>query len=461
MSTAVIDLIQHVRDHFHRLFTQGGDAASSTIVAFEPIGIPIAPEMFKLAPEDAVFSRPLAIEQISALANVIPSISGDVFVRTGKSVDDFYNMLLIGSRFIPTEDAPDDLLFTTLKAQAMREFEPMLGSLLMPMTQFHPAYATPGTWFDGAATANWTSYTGGSGQTPPRPGWNEMLKAERHSAESAVARPQTDEPTAARPQNQTPAGGWGWRVAPAEVAPVLTNPHLLGKLERTNQGLRVIQSTPPAAKANGSSSSAKRPDVDDQTAGVAAPASLRRPAQDAARIANIASIMPGRPIGSSSLSIAFQYCLATVERPWLSQAFLVTRGWEVPGYHIGEFSSGTADGNHGLFPALPVAAIVVKDLRISSNWSSAEAVMVQQAIALGPFSLAGRSFDAASSSVFNGGVQIIGWICQVMPLLPPGGDPPPVVEPPAVEPPVAEQPLDPAPVSQPPLDRQPPVILEK
>jgi hypothetical protein len=125
---------------------------------------------------------------------------------------------------------------------------------------------------------------------------------------------------------------------------------------------------------------------------------------------------------SSSLSLSFKYCMVKIDRPWLSQAYLATKGWYVPGYASGGFSTGAVDNNPGLFPALPINFIAVKDLQIS-GWSHEEEVNVIKAGGLGPFSLIDRSIDQVSKTLSKPGIQIIGWICQTMPLLPPASAP--------------------------------------
>lgn len=125
-------------------------------------------------------------------------------------------------------------------------------------------------------------------------------------------------------------------------------------------------------------------------------------------------------VESKELSVSFEYCLVDIDRPWLSHTLLQTKGWYVPGYESGELSKGTADDNTGILPALPIAFIVVKDLKIS-GWNQSEQKHVEDSVALGPFSLLDRKIDG--TSLTWSGMQIIGWISQVMPLMPPMSDP--------------------------------------
>ena len=149
---------------------------------------------------------------------------------------------------------------------------------------------------------------------------------------------------------------------------------------------------------------------------------IQNPVLQKFRLTELLRLASEYEVVSSSLSLSFKYCMVTIDRPWLSQAYLATQGWYVPGHASGGFSTGTVSNNPGLFPALPISFIAVKDLQIS-GWSHEEEVNVIKAGGLGPFSLIDRSIDQVSKTLSKPGVQIIGWICQTMPLLPPASAP--------------------------------------
>src|SRR5450759_2013587 len=202
MSADVTTLMQQVYDYFLGLFQQrSGSTPGSTFLAFEPIGTPITPDMFKLHSTDTTYSPTLAVEQFSSLVNTIPDINADVFQRTDKQVDDFYQILLAGSLPI---NSNDDTLFATIKAQAAQKFEPTLGSLLKLLVQFHPSYATPRDWYDPSIDSNWAIYTFNSGQSTSTGG-------------------------GVTPPNLHPIRSWYWRVLPEEARPALENQRLLAE----------------------------------------------------------------------------------------------------------------------------------------------------------------------------------------------------------------------------------------
>ena len=127
-------------------------------------------------------------------------------------------------------------------------------------------------------------------------------------------------------------------------------------------------------------------------------------------------------VTASSLKLSFDYCLVRAARPWLSTELLEARNWFVPHTRAGEFASGTGIGD-GAFEVMPMAALVVKNLLIEGDWSSDETAILSKADKFGPFSLAGRVLAAEKNPLRCEGMQVVGWVFEPMPQLPPHGDP--------------------------------------
>jgi hypothetical protein len=89
----------------------------------------------------------------------------------------------------------------------------------------------------------------------------------------------------------------------------------------------------------------------------------------------------------------------------------------------GEFSAGSAgrldNQDDALLEVIPQAALIVRKLRLSANWSREDRTVITDSVAFGPFSLVGRTFDEVSGSVVCPGMQIAAWICEPLPMLPP------------------------------------------
>jgi hypothetical protein len=95
----------------------------------------------------------------------------------------------------------------------------------------------------------------------------------------------------------------------------------------------------------------------------------------------------------------------------------------VPGYARGDISNGTGAHDPGVLPVLTTGFVAIRNLKIASAWSQQDLAVVQGSASLGPFSLIGRSYDAASGTLTCPGIQIIGWFCSALPVLPPASDP--------------------------------------
>jgi hypothetical protein len=131
----------------------------------------------------------------------------------------------------------------------------------------------------------------------------------------------------------------------------------------------------------------------------------------------LATNAPTQQVVTSDVTIGFDFCVVTVTRPWLHDAFIRNQSWRIPGDAKGQLSGN--DG-HGA-PALPIGFVAIKNLRIVAPWTPEDISNLEQSVQFGPF-----SFD---SKVINGaigheGIQIIGWMLQQMPDLPPNADVP-------------------------------------
>lgn len=480
MSGDINSLVQQVHDYFLHLFQQQSTTApGSTFLLFEPIGTPITPDMFKLHPTDTTYSQQLAVEQFSFLVNTVPDISADVFMRTSKTVDDFYDILLLGAQ--PT-DANTDQLFAATRDQAEKKFDPTLGSLLRPLIQFHPSYAMPNDWYDSSVAGNWTAYSTESSQSTAPPDnvgvspivpifkpihpvgpWTWRLLPSDLAAPALVNRHQLEvyavnAERATNPafvnsvaQPSQPASSTiaeATHVKPATLAAATTASELITpSLESTGPPVEKIETTtlPASAIASGAAAHPILETVDTTAQHVSTIPVEAAPKQEAGALSGSTidvSLIPRPSVVASELSpliikhttvqqvttsairLSFSYCLISIDRDWLLQTFLNLPNWYVQGYPSGAFSNGTIQNNSGVFPVLPIACLVVKDLQLSAQWTQEDLTSIQQAASLGPFSLAGRSLDSSSTTLTASGMQVIGWISQVMPLLPPAAPPP-------------------------------------
>lgn len=140
------------------------------------------------------------------------------------------------------------------------------------------------------------------------------------------------------------------------------------------------------------------------------------------QINNILSLnLVNAQVKSNTLTITFDYLIVHITRPWL-QAFLYNDEWYIPGKLIGEFSDNSLNTKvNKLYSAVPSACILVKNLTIDGNWTSDDKNDLEEATGFGPFTI-----DKPTNEVTHfghTGIQIIGWINTLMPVLPPNSDP--------------------------------------
>lgn len=471
-------------DLYHQ---NSGTSTNTTFLSFDAAGPNITPNMFKLHISDTDYSAALAVEQFSDLTNVIPEIDADNFRHTSKHIDEFYDVLLEGSFPASQDSNEITLFSTFKSQARKKFDDLKIGSCIPgKILQFHPAYATPNDWYDTSTQANWTSYSASmsdqqqSGETPPiislplelKQRWQWQVLPESltpvlqdsavleristlHMADldQDVVRPHVSPALskavlseAARPElenrlsdvlkvNMTTVVGQ--RLVAQNLSPtmqksiqamamsssVLNQAMELGLLEEaaiaSNPAVPVTETRPLDQIMKNTDAIAVG--LEPSSTSVEA-LSIRSPVVQAVRLQELLKETTEYSVVSSSLSLSFNYCMVMIDRPWLSQAYLATQGWYVPGYSSGSFSTGAVNDNFGIFPALPITFILAKDLQIS-GWSDEESETVERSAGFGPFSLIDRTVNRQSKTLTKSGMQIIGWICQTMPLLPPSAAP--------------------------------------
>jgi hypothetical protein len=140
---------------------------------------------------------------------------------------------------------------------------------------------------------------------------------------------------------------------------------------------------------------------------------------------------------TQNLRVSFEYTLVSIRRPWMMMNLLSTPGWNLQNlYPKNKVSNGTKVGQLlSVMPLIPVGFIAVRKVNISADWSQADYDFLKKtvsgggSIGIGPFSIGGSYSHSRTNehyqSAFAGkqiqvpGVQIIGWVSQVVPACPP------------------------------------------
>ena len=441
MPTDTGDLMEKVYDLFSAIYAaQAGDTA---FLAFEKLGVPITAGMFKLQPTDTQFSSALAVERLSEIGNAVLQVDGESVRRSNRTVPAMTELMLTQSMPI----SPDANAMASLgraRTTAAQAFDVTLGSM-DGMFRFHPVYASPTNWYDPDANDNWTGHTIGKqeGLPPAQP------------AQPAQPAPPTRPPTS-RPPVRFQHQQLTWGIAPKNIQPDLSQP-----VSRTNRLYSTLATSPQVATTQNPPTNraqfAARPQMSTRPGpgpsnapkgGFLSSGFLQRFANAASTIASsgqptpAASIMKtagplimaqatgqlqtnttAQPVSTNSIDMSFEHCVVTLNRPWWPEVFLMLKQWFVPGYACAEFSDGTGGEDSGLLPILASGFVAIRNLKISTKWSNDDVAAMQGAASFGPFSLVGRTYDAGTGTLTCPGIQIIGWFCEALPILPPNSDP--------------------------------------
>lgn len=437
MPTDTGDLMEKVYDLFSGIYA--AEAGDGAFLAFEKLGVPITPGMFKLQSTDTQFSPALAVERLSEIGNAVLQVDGDSVRRSNRTVPAMTELMLTQSMPI----SPDANAMASLgraRTTAAQAFDVTLGSM-DGMFRFHPVYASPTDWYDPSANDNWTGHTIGKQEGLPPP--------------AQPAQPAQPAPPG-RPSPKFQHQQLTWRIAPKNIQPDLSEP-----VSRTNRLYSTLATSPQFATIQNSPTAraqfAARPQMFTKPGpapssapkgGFLASGFLQRVANAASTIASsgqpttAASIMKtagplimaqatgqlqanttAQPVSTNSIDMSFEHCVVTLNRPWWPEVFLMLKQWFVPGYACAEFSDGTGGEDAGLLPILASGFVAIRNLKISTKWSNDDIAAMQGAASFGPFSLVGRTYDAGTGTLTCPGIQIIGWFCEALPILPPNSDP--------------------------------------
>jgi hypothetical protein len=414
MPVAVEDLYRPISDFFLKRFGTGDDAA--VVFRFDKFGSLLSDHDFiDEHHPDQGFVAALAREKFSDLVNRVPLDAGDGVnvVLSQASIDEVYFFQLLSPALpaVPADADPATKAavtdaFNAIKAEGVKLWNRLtLQSLSGLMLDFKPSLASPEDWYDTSSSQAWTSQTfhiDASTASPPTPVWrlrprNEFLAQElKLPPATEFGREQVLEAV--------------MKPAPALDAPVQAAeiPTVVGPADRARMAAGLTGDGPG--------------NVHDLLLTDLSRVDLR------SRIAAsqyLGELAPQAPASTSSVSITFEYCLVVIRRPWWLDAFIDQGSWYLPAVPAGRL---TATDSPAAISWLPTAFVAVKNLRIDASWSGDDAANAAMATDFGPFKVESA---AGGQSLVHPGLQVIGWLLQRLPPLPPvsapGSTPAPAV----------------------------------
>ncbi|HLI06207.1 MAG TPA: peptidoglycan-binding domain-containing protein [Ktedonobacteraceae bacterium] len=399
MSDPTIDRLgSAVQDFLSSLYPPVAGATAA--FAAQPCGLPVDTSTF-------ASNLLLPAQEINDLADITARVIAGQFYPTLITASGLYEILL---SCMPADSMTGDQLseFGKLRGSADESFHNQLANIT----------ATPTNWWDATASSNWTTHTLSSDQV------------------SGTVQP--------------PILPWRWHVLPPQHLPLLNfglHPGLLpvdqavnrlafhpalpttsvAAAERTEMTQLNQAVTVPAGDSLRLTTAAEQPvattiaatGLTSPVTATMKPISMVASSRAMAQIMSVASI---QTVQAERLSVSFEYCLVTLSRSWWNELFVATKGWYIPTYGAGDLAAGLADGSGGQCPAVPTALFLVRNVSISGSWSDQDRVAIPNAASFGPISLIGRSIDS-SLTISIPGMQIIGWMASILPVLPPASDP--------------------------------------
>lgn len=424
MALTLDSIYQPINDFF--LKTYKTDATSSVFFRFDKFGSLISNNDFLDVNQSG--NNGLILERFSDLVNRLPVEDADGLnmLFSSNLIDEtYYYRLLNASIPFSKDDNPnkEDIISTISKiiSDAKGEFEKSSLARQGIATLFRASYANPENWYDPAGKEIWTSHNFQASETTttPAPVNNPKFQLWKLKADDSVLE------NVLSIKNTEP-------VKPAELyRHVLLMKSNVKPLTATKQD--VIRSAVMAATPmNTISLPTIRDHRSDKTATI-------RDHRDGGTALNsfiiqnslrtnltqldlkqryvvngyIKSNAPTQPSTTKSLTISFDYCKVDIRRPWLFNNFLNNNSWFIPGFHKGQLSESDSEVD---LTILPIGFIAIKNLSIEANWSDTDLVNSKNATDFGPFEV---DAEIVNNKLSHEGIQIIGWILQQMPVLPP------------------------------------------
>ncbi len=463
MTLSLESIHQPLTDFFLNLFKT--DAGSPVLFRFDKFGSVVSEQDF-IQPNhpELGYVPALAMEKFSDLVNHIPADTSDGvnIVLTADSIDTtyFFRLLTPSIPCIPPDldaDTQQSVIqaFSAIKADSVKVWnnvttESMTGLML----QYKPSLATPENWCDLSKNDVWTSHSFQVTETnsAPAPGpagvlWKLRLNDEvmrqilqLSEAEKVTIDPQPlniaarvlelqAKPKVMPTQNMMVEGAKPMsslarevQVARLDVAPVaMVDPRVMAA---EVQATRLDVAPEATHNINVVTASNLNPNT-----GVTPAASLalhdsflqQYSALDVSKRLLVSQYLgtciPIQPVQTSTISISFDYCVVNIRRPWYVDVFINDKSWCVPAVPKGQV---TSTGSAGNLPLVSIGFVAIRNLNIEANWTTEDIANASLATDFGPFKI---TAEIANNKLSHPGLQIIGWILQKMPDLPPNDAP--------------------------------------
>jgi hypothetical protein len=425
MALSLDSIYAPLNDFFLKRFQADGN--SPVLFRFDKLGSMISNQDF-MDPNhpELGYSPGVAIEKFSDLVNHVPVANPDglnIFLSQA-AIDDMYFFRLVSPAVALVPEGADTATtdsvvnsFNAIKADAQKLWANIRAeSSSGLMLEYKPSMATPVNWYDVTKNELWTdqSFTVSEPAAPtvPAPQYNlwrlklsdtamqDVLQANEARMSAPVFRklsavqPRLDTPVLApRMVQRTMAAGLGQPISRAAFTTVnLTTPTVIAG----------VAAAPPSFALH---------------ANYVQQVSTLSVADRLAIGQIVVNSAPVQPAKTNSITVYFSYCIVNIRRPWFMDTFMSDKSWFIPSAKKGDLTSGAGDGT---LPLMPVGFVAIKNLSIQADWPAEDLASANSATDFGPFKVDSAIVD---SKLSHQGIQIVGWLLQKMPDLPPNEPP--------------------------------------
>ncbi|MGB7393377.1 MAG: hypothetical protein WA913_03185 [Pricia sp.] len=455
------NLMDHVRNFFSEQYK--GVEKSNSFLSFEALGTMIDPNDF--IDENDEISEIKATEQLSILGDRLPEID-DIFLTSTSRLSTLYKVMIEGAQFCGDSIKAEDLSpylakFGEVRSDAVFKFnEAIKASIERPEGDYLPVYGSPNKWYDPEASFWQTKMfsTKEDKKLPPDKNpsdkktavpllWKTKLMANPEILKTQVIQAVKLKPlrlltTAnafkanpvlhSKPQpmvavvKPTEAGKKSLNQGPFTVSASST----VKTLNRPNSnpitikasGGAPIKVNPGQNKPNPPTTAQVKPNLVWSNLSVLKHLDVAERSKMTSQIARNSTV-PEEPVRSNGFEMSFDYCIVNLDRGWYDTTmFHYSKLWYSLSLEENYFSTGTKNGeNSGSLKCIPTAMILIKDLKIKAAWTNEDKQNAKNSVGLGIFNLSESTFT--NDELNNPGMQIIGWMCEVLPRLPENSDP--------------------------------------
>ena len=450
MSLSLDQIFKPLNDFFINLYSSS--AESGVMFRFDKFGSVISDKDFIDPNHPEGYSANLAEEKFADLVNHVPTDTGDgvsIIFRQDAVDESYFYRLLSPSQPCVSGDSPATQsvinAFSTLKADALKQWNNLkLESSSGLLLEFKPSLATPSDWYDKNSADAWTHQQFSISSPAPTPAPAPPTGKPPIPLNDGIWRLKLPDQVIGRMvlpdsiRNSTPVMK-AMTLSPAvEQSAKISSPrptvHPVFAMAAASPTLFSAPALAAAPVHAGGAATLmsdrvqlnpveKQVFVPQATASFAVHDSIRSqistiPVSERFQLAQIiGTSAPTQPTATDSITITFSYSLVKIKRPWLIDAFVNDGSWFIPSTPKGAITSGTVGSP---FALSTIAFVTIKDLVINANWSAADIANSAEATDFGPFKVDG---GIAAGNLSHPGIQVIGWLVQTMPNLPPN-DPP-------------------------------------